>query len=865
MTKLALSIAQARNRVRWWVPIGLMVALLASAGPAGAESPCGSESVVPESLPTLRNDCEILWRFYSSLDDPGVLDDSDNPHSWSPLKPFVEWQGVDTGGGRVRSLFLSGTGLVGPLSSALGELSGLENLYLGNNRLTGPIPARLGELASLRVIELGGNRLSGPIPPELGRLTSLEALFLHDNRLTGSIPEQLGMATALRVLELSGNELDGSIPPELGELANLRGLFLHSNRLTGTIPGELGSPAHLEQLFLYDNRLSGSIPPELGLLHNLVNLDLSQNRLVGRVPTELGSLTKLLVMRLDGNGLYLTDPDGALPPEPAGSGSGPAPGEPGPPPSGGRFSDVDGSTHEAVIEIVAALGITAGCNPPAGDRFCPEQTITRAQMMAFLARALGDARDPTGATGGFSDVPEGAWYSGYLDAMSERGVVEPFEDGTFRPRNPVTRLDMAVFLTRAFPTVPVVAEPQGVFVDVPPDAEHAAAIEGILEAGVTRGCSTEPLSYCPDSPVTRAQMASFLVRALDLQPELRMPGDGVRVTMARADRASGYFQAELYRALLGELGYEVSDPADFEAGPSIVYPAMAAGRVDFWVNGRYPHHDRFLARQLPDGSAVRDHVSPVGDQMRDGGLQGFLISRRFAEEHGIATLDDLDRSPAAAAAYDATDANPGNGRVDVYGCPPSRPCYDIIESMVAFSDWRNIDQVTSGYDAMHTAVVEHLLRDEPVVTYAWTPSRYAATLLPGHHMVWLGVDRVLDDSNPLGHPGGETWDQRPGTGQVPPRRCPDAADRGVCRIGWQVADIRVTARNEFLDANPAAARLLEIVKLDQGDVSYRIAAQSRGAEVTDLVAQWIDKNRSLADIWLAQARIAAPYRGAQDS
>lgn len=825
-----------------------LIAVLAWAGPAGAESPCGLDSIVPENRPDLSSDCEILWRFYSSLDDPGALDDADNPNAWSRGKPLGEWQGVVVREGRVRSLFLSGAGLVGPLAPALGELGGLEDLYLGNNRLTGSLPAELGELTSLKVMELGGNRLSGPIPPELGGLTSLEALFLHNNRLTGSIPEQLGMLTALQVLELSGNELAGSIPPALGALANLRGLFLHSNQLAGPIPSELGALAGLDQLFLYDNRLTGRIPPELGRLQNLLGLDVRRNQLVGPVPTQLLELVKLQVMRLDGNELYLSTPGAATPSEP---------GEAVPAPSGDRFSDDDGSVHEARIEIVAALGITAGCNPPLGDRFCPGETITRAQMMAFLARAFGDFGEPAVVTGGFDDVPDGTWYSGYLNAMFERGVVEPHEDGTFRPLDPVTRLDMAVFLTRALPTVPPVAEPQGAFVDVPADADHAAAVEGILAAGVTLGCSKAPFAYCPDSPVTRGEMASFLVRALQLQPEARLPGDGVRVRMARADRTSGHFQAAVYRALLGELGYEVSDPAGFEAGPSIAYPAMAAGSVDFWVNGWYPYHDRFLDEQLPDGTAVRDHVSPVGDQMTAGGLQGFLISRRFAVEQGISTLDDLDRSRAARAKYDATDANPGNGRVDIYGCPPSWPCSDIIESMVAFSNWMNVDQVTSGYDAMHAAVTQHLRRDEPVVTYAWAPSRYLATLLPGVNMVWLGIDHVLDDSNPLGRPGGEAWDQRPGTGQVPAGQCPDAVARGFCQVGWQVSDIRVTARNQFLDSNPAAARLFQIVKLEQADVSYRIALQSRGAATADLVSRWIEENRVLVDIWLAQARIAA--------
>jgi hypothetical protein len=53
------------------------------------------------------------------------------------------------------------------------------------------------------------------------------------------------------------------------------------------------------------------------------------------------------------------------------------------------FVDDDASVFEAGIERLAAAGITKGCNPPANDMFCPNDAVTRAQMAAFLHRALG--------------------------------------------------------------------------------------------------------------------------------------------------------------------------------------------------------------------------------------------------------------------------------------------------------------------------------------------------------------------------------------------------------------------------------------------------------------------------------------------
>ena len=180
----------------------------------------------------------------------------------------------------------------------------------------------------------------------------------------------------------------------------------------------------------------------------------------------------------------------------------------------GRFSDDDGNVHEANIEIIARLGITVGCNPPANDRFCPRRVVTRAQMMAFLSRALGESGGVTSGTTPFSDVADDAWYRADLDRMAALGVVVPYEDGTFRPDEPLTRLDMAVFLVRAFEGIGKVAEPQGVFSDVAAGSEGAAEVEGVLAAGVTSGCSVNPLRYCPEEPVRRDQMASFLVQAL---------------------------------------------------------------------------------------------------------------------------------------------------------------------------------------------------------------------------------------------------------------------------------------------------------------------------------------------------------------
>ena len=350
---------------------------------------------------------------------------------------------------------------------------------------------------------------------------------------------------------------------------------------------------------------------------------------------------------------------------------------------------------------------------------------------------------------------------------------------------------------------------------------------------------------------------SWLDKAIAAHNRTGEPGEGVSLTMAQANWSTGYFQAALYRDLLQRLGYEVSDPADLELGPSLAYLAMAEGDADFWVNSWYPGHNSWLENDLPDGSKVGDHVRAVGAEMPAGGLQGYLITKSFAEEYGIATLDDLNGNPDAIAEYDAQDATPGNGVADIYGCPESWTCDDVIESQIAFSGWENIGQVLAGYDAMFAEATAKANEGLPMVAYTWTPSSYITQLRPGDNVLWVGVEDVLDDSNPLGREGGEGWDQRPGTATLSSDSCPDAVERGTCQLGWLAADILVTARNDLLANHPAAATLLELVKLNVVDVSLQVVAQDGGETPQNLATQWIANNQDLVDSWLAIARASA--------
>lgn len=179
----------------------------------------------------------------------------------------------------------------------------------------------------------------------------------------------------------------------------------------------------------------------------------------------------------------------------------------------GRFVDDDGNPHEPDIETIAARGITAGCDPPSNDRYCPSALVSRAEMAAFLVRALGVPLEGWTHQGRFPDVPADAWYAPAVERIAELEITVGYTDGTFRPHATVTRAEMAVFLTRAL-ALPAPTAPTGAFVDVPVDSWYAPQAEALLAAGITAGCGVDPLRYCPFQPVRRDQMASFLARSM---------------------------------------------------------------------------------------------------------------------------------------------------------------------------------------------------------------------------------------------------------------------------------------------------------------------------------------------------------------
>jgi len=166
------------------------------------------------------------------------------------------------------------------------------------------------------------------------------------------------------------------------------------------------------------------------------------------------------------------------------------------------------------IQKLANSGITAGCG---GGNYCPLDLVTRSQMAVFLERGMnGSSFAPPAATGTvFGDVGAGDFAASFIEQLAADGITAGCGNNNYCPNAEVTRDQMAVFLLRAKHGAAYQPPPTtGVFTDVPPSKFAAAWIEQLAAEGITAGCGGG--NYCPESPVTREQMAVFLVRTFEL-------------------------------------------------------------------------------------------------------------------------------------------------------------------------------------------------------------------------------------------------------------------------------------------------------------------------------------------------------------
>jgi hypothetical protein len=162
------------------------------------------------------------------------------------------------------------------------------------------------------------------------------------------------------------------------------------------------------------------------------------------------------------------------------------------------------------IDTLYETGVTVGCSTDP-LRFCPEGNLTRAEMATFLLRAVGGSAGST--DGYFADAPPGSWYIPFIEGLYDLGITRGCNDDplSFCPMEEVNRAHISTFLLRSMGENPADSY-HGYFSDVPEGAWYTPFIERLYELGVVGGYLDG--SFRPDEIITRAEMAVLVDTAL---------------------------------------------------------------------------------------------------------------------------------------------------------------------------------------------------------------------------------------------------------------------------------------------------------------------------------------------------------------
>lgn len=147
----------------------------------------------------------------------------------------------------------------------------------------------------------------------------------------------------------------------------------------------------------------------------------------------------------------------------------------------------------------------------------PGANITRAEVATIFFRLLTDETRESywSQSSGFTDVASGAWYNNAVSTLTRAGILDGYEDGSFRPNASITRAEFTKIAVSFFKHAGgASANP---FNDVPESAWYAEFVKAAAELGLIDGY--EDGTFRPNAPITRAEACTIVNRTLGRAPD----------------------------------------------------------------------------------------------------------------------------------------------------------------------------------------------------------------------------------------------------------------------------------------------------------------------------------------------------------
>jgi len=307
----------------------------------------------------------------------------------------------------------------------------------------------------------------------------------------------------------------------------------------------------------------------------------------------------------------------------------------------------------------------------------------------------------------------------------------------------------------------------------------------------------------------------------------KLPGEGITVQPIQSTGANETFQTLIVNKAMQALGYTVKGTKEVDY--NVAYTSIAAGDATYLAVNWNPLHNAKYT-----GAGGKDKFYRKGVYI-SGAAQGYLIDKKTADKYHITNIAQL-KDPKIAKLFDAN----GDGTADLSGCNPGWGCEEVVEHQLdVFGLRQTVTHNQGNYAAIIADTIARYKKGDSILYYTWVPYWVSGVLVSGKDVVWLEVP----------------FSSLPGD-----RKGIDTTQPNGKNYGFQMNGIRILANKKFTDANPAAAKLFSLMKLNINDVNAENLMMVQGAnKPKDIEAHangWIKAHQKQFDAWVENAKKA---------
>jgi glycine betaine/proline transport system substrate-binding protein len=329
---------------------------------------------------------------------------------------------------------------------------------------------------------------------------------------------------------------------------------------------------------------------------------------------------------------------------------------------------------------------------------------------------------------------------------------------------------------------------------------------------------------------TRTLIATALAASFGLSAHAAadLPGKGVKVLPLQSSLAEETFQTILVTRALKKLGYDVQPIKEVQY--PLAHLAVANGDATFIANHWNPHHAEFYKTAGGDAKLSRKGVYLAG------AAQGYMIDKKTADKYKIKDLSQLS-DPKLAKLFDTT----GDGKANLIGPSAGWGGEAVVSHQITTFKLSDTVTYTQGdYTALIADTVARFKQGKPVLFYAWTPYWLSNVLRPNQEVVWLEVP----------------FSSVPGVQAGMDTKQANGKD-----YGFPLNNEYIVGNKTFVEKNPAAGKLFEVMSVPIDDISQQNRMMNEGQnqqkDVERHVDGWIKAHQKTFDGWVAQAMAAA--------